>query len=363
MGPPARMVLILASGLWAGATGAGETIWEGAVRMVDERTLAGQPDGPVLPLDGIEPPPPDARCGPAEETLTCKELAALALRDMVAGQHLVCERRPPAQPSSGQQRGQEGDGVACRADGMDIAEWMVRMGWALAGTEALREAEREARATRQGMWWYEEEHLVQANDAPPARFVPPFRPGEDAARACMEAGGNAFARREYGNLMAIEAVEWLIEETRLQWERRHPMEGDGADPTPEALDGKTREALDAAQQLCELLGGASAGSGDATEGGSGKAIGTLEGRVGRLADRSRETCWEAAAGAARAGRIEELTGMRQIARHTMRRTERLGERLWQARDRGDDEEARRVLGQAYTAFESAQRQCGELAAD
>ena len=55
--------------------------------------------------------------------------------------------------------------------------------------------------------------------------------------------------------------------------------------------------------------------------------------------------------------------MRQIARHTMLRTERLGERLWRARGQGDDEEARRTLARAYTVFESAERQCRELAED
>ena len=79
-------------------------------------------------------------------------------------------------------------------------------------------------------------------------------------------GENAFARREYGNLMAIEAVEWLIEETRLRWERRHAMEGDGADTAPEALDENTCESLDAARELCDLLGGASEGSGGKDEG-------------------------------------------------------------------------------------------------
>ena len=182
----------------------------------------------------------------------------LTLEGAVAGQHLVCERRPLAQPSPGQRRERDGEEVACRAGGVggiDVAEWMVRMGWALAAGEELREAEREARATRQGMWWYEEEPVLQARDAPPVRPATSPLPGEDVVQACMEAGGNAFARREYGNLMALEAVEWLIEETRLHWERRHAMDGDGADPAPEALDGKTREALDAARKLCDLLGG------------------------------------------------------------------------------------------------------------
>ena len=363
----AKAALAAAFGIWTGVAGAGETIWEGAVRVVDAKTLAGVPDGPVLPLGGIEPPPPDAQCGPEEERSACRELAVLTLEGAVAGQHLVCERQPTARSRPGQRREREGDGVTCRADGIDIAEWMVRMGWALAAGEALREAEREARATRQGMWWFVEEHVLQAHGAPPPRSAAsplpgenPL-PGEDVVQACMEAGGNAFARREYGNLMAIEAVEWLIEETRLRWERRHAMEGHGADPAPEALDEKTREALDAARKLCDLLGGASAGSGDETEDTSGETAESLEGRVGRLADDARETCREAAAGAARAGRIEDLTSLRQIARHTMLLTGRLGERLWWAREQGDDEEAHRMLARAYAAFERAKRQCDALA--
>ena len=361
----ARAALAAALGIWAGAAGAGETVWEGAVRVVDAKTLAGVPDGPVLPLGGIEPPPPDARCGSEEERSACRELAVLTLEGAVAGQHLVCERQPTARLRPGQNRERDGEEVACRAGGVggiDVAEWMVRMGWALAAGEELREAEREARATRQGMWWYEEEPVLQARDAPPVRSATSPLPGEDdVVQACMEAGGNAFARREYGNLMAIEAVEWLIEETRLRWERRHAMEGHGADPAPEALDGRTREALDAARKLCDRLGGASAGSGDETEDISGEAVESLEGRVGRLADDARETCREAAAGAARAGRIEDLTSLRQIARHTMQRTGRLGERLWRAREQGDDEEAHRMLARAYAVFERAKRQCSALA--
>ena len=42
-------------------------------------------------------------------------------------------------------------------------------------------------------------------------------------------------------------------------------------------------------------------------------------------------------------------------------TGRLGERLWQARERGDDEEARRMLERAYAVFERAERQCNALA--
>ena len=397
MGSGARAALAVAFGIWAGAAGAGETIWEGAVRVVDAKTLAGVPDGPVLPLGGIEPPPPDAQCGPAAERPACRELAVLALRDVVAGQHLVCERRPPARSPGdsatrdrerpGKHRGRDRGGIACRAGGIDVAEWMVRMGWALAGNGKLREAEREARAAREGMWWFEEESFAQTHgDAPPVRYAPLPLPGEDVVRACMEAGGNAFARREYGNLMAIEAVEWLIEETRLRWERRHPMEGDGADVAPEALDHETRESLDAARKLCDLLGAASEGSGGEarqerdTRGSSVRRKRRRGGRHGRSAS-ARDTSKPSKAGWAGSrtgrarpagrrrrgrpgqGRIEDLTSMRQIARHTMLRTERLGERLWRARGQGDDEEARRTLARAYTAFESAERQCRELAED
>ena len=354
-----RKALAAAFGIWTGAAGAGETIWEGAVRVIDAKTLAGMPGGPVLPLGGIELLPADNRCGPAAERSACRELAVLALEGAVAGQHLTCEPRPLAGTRSGQGRGRDGEEVACRADGIDVAEWMVRMGWALAAGEELREVEAEARAAREGMWWYYGEEGLARTHADPVR-APPL-PGGDAVEACMEAGERAFARQEYGNLMAIEAVEWLIEETRLRWERRHATEGDGADTAPDTLDDETRESLDAARKLCDLLGGASEGSGGGTGDTTGEAIETLEGRVGRLADSARETCREAAAGAARAGRIEDLTSLRQIARHTMLLTGRLGERLWQARERGDDEEVRRMLARAYAVFGSAERRCAAFA--
>ena len=45
----------------------------------------------------------------------------------------------------------------------------------------------------------------------------------------------------------------------------------------------------------------------------------------------------------------------------MLRTGWLGERLWRAREQGDDEEAHRMLARAYAVFERAKRQCNALA--
>ena len=346
----ARTVLAATLGgwawLWAGAAGAGETVWEGAVRVIDARTLAGAPGGPELPLAGIEPLPPDAWCGPAEEKPSCNEVAEMALQEMTSGQYVVCER--------------DGDGVVCRADEVDVAEWMVRMGWALATDERLREAEREARATRQGMWRFEEERLLHAHDAPPTGFVPPHLPGEDAVQTCARAREGAFARREHGNLIGIEAVEWLIEETRLRWERRRAMAGDGAGTPP--ADPETGDTLNAARKLCGALGDGPRADGETAAAAAFEGeIESIERRVARAADESRETCWRAAAGAARRGEVEILAETRQIARHTMLRTERLGERLWQAKERKDEDEARRALGLAHAAFGNAGRRCRELA--
>ena len=73
----ARAALAAALGIWAGTAGAGETVWEGAVRVVDAKTLAGVPDGPVLPLGGIRAPrrrTPDAgrrRRGPRAGSSLC----------------------------------------------------------------------------------------------------------------------------------------------------------------------------------------------------------------------------------------------------------------------------------------------------
>ena len=53
--------------------------------------------------------------------------------------------------------------------------------------------------------------------------------------------------------------------------------------------------------------------------------------------------------------------LRRIARHTMLPTGRLGERLWRAREQGDDEEAHRMPARAYAGFERAKRQCNALA--
>ena len=346
----ARTVLAAALGLWAGAAGAGETVWEGAVRVIDARTLAGAPGGPELPLAGIGPLPPDAWCGPAEERPACSEIAEMALQEMTSGQHVVCERDG------------DGDRVVCRADEVDVAEWMVRMGWALAMDERLREAQREARATRQGMWWFEEERLLHARDAPPTGFVPPHLPGEDAVRTCARAREGAFVRQEHGNLIGIEAVEWLIEETRLRWERRRAMAGDGAETPP--ADPETGDTLNAARKLCGALGDGPRADGETAAAAAFEGeIESIEREVARAADESRETCWKTAAGAARRGEVEILAETRQIARHTMLRTERLGERLWQAKERKDEDEARQALGLAHAAFGNAGRRCRELAVE
>lgn len=334
--------MTLALLIWVSTAGAGKIMWEGAVRAVDATTLAGLQDGPVLSLGGIEPPPPDAECGPAEERRACRDLAVQVLQDVTAGQHLVCERDAGA--------------VVCRAGGMDIAEWMVRMGWATATDERLREAERAARAAGEGMW-DEQQRFAHAHEAPPGGSFPPPLPGEDAVKACGQGREDAFARREYGNLMAIEAVEWLIEETRMRWERRTAMDGPAAEPTG---DAKTRETLNAARKLCDGLGAMSVASGEPGD-STGEEIEVTESRVQQIADDARETCWEAAAGAARTERLDDLTRMRQIARHTLRRTEWLGERLWQAREQGNDAEARRMLQRASAVFARAQRQCDALA--
>lgn len=126
-----------------------------------------------------------------------------------------------------------------------------------------------------------------------------------------------------------------------------------------AVNGKAREALNTAQKLCGILGGASEGSGEPGT-TSREEVGALESRVEHLADSAREICWVAAAEAAGTSRIEALMNMRQIARHTLLRTEWLGERLWQAKEQEDDEETRRMLERARAVFEGAARQCNAL---
>ena len=330
-----------ALGLWAGGAGAGEMVWEGEVRVIDARTLAGAPKGPVLALGGILPPPSEARCGPPPERVVCRELSALALRDVTREQHLVCER--------------EEDGITCRASGLDVAEWMVRMGWATASVERLHAAEAEARAAGRGMW-YGDEGAALAHDAAPARYAAASLPGEEAVRTCTAARESAFARRDYGTLTGIEAVEWFIEETRLSRERG--LSASEADPEP-VLDPETREALSAAQRLCGLFGGGHRADEEAGATPEGE-IEAMEREVDHIAERARAACWSRSASAARAVRVEDLAGMRQIARHTTSLTAALGERLWRARERGDDAEARRVLARARAAFERAERRCKEF---
>ena len=331
----------VALGLWAGSAGAGEVVWEGEVRVIDASTLAGVPKGPVLALGGVLPPPPEAQCGPPPERVVCRELSALALRDVTYEQHLACER--------------EEDGITCRASGLDVAEWMVRMGWATATVERLHAAEAEARATGRGMW-YGGEDAAFAHDAAPAWYAAASLPGEEAVQTCTAARENAFAQRDYGTLMGIESVEWFIEETRLFWERGLSMTE--ADPEP-VIDPKTREAMSAAQQLCGLFGGGHRADEEAGATPEGETE-AMEREVDHVAERAREVCWSRAASAVRAARVEDLAGMRQIARHTTSLTAALGERRWRARERGDDTEARRALARARAAFERAERRCKEF---
>ena len=125
-----------------------------AVALADVTGPAAVIEGDVLEvrgqrirLLGIDAPEPNQLCFDHGEPWRCGDEAATALRREIGGREVTCEER---------RRDQRARIVArCTADGVDLAEWMVLRGWAVAHylyNYEYSRAEHDAKSARRGIW-------------------------------------------------------------------------------------------------------------------------------------------------------------------------------------------------------------------
>lgn len=113
-------------------------------------------EGRVLRLSGIEPPRPDQMCRRLDGMqVSCIDRALSYLNLLIKGRRLTCEDAPVAKSDA-----EDLPQASCRAGEADVAEAMVRQGWAKADWAKAGEqpeerfllAENAARKQRLGLW-------------------------------------------------------------------------------------------------------------------------------------------------------------------------------------------------------------------
>ena len=101
--------------------------------------------GTRIRLFGIDAPERDQTCRHGSRRWACGQKAARALRDRIGNRSVRCVERD-----------REARTVAvCRAGAVELNQWMVREGWALAYRQYSRsyvDEERRARAAKRGVW-------------------------------------------------------------------------------------------------------------------------------------------------------------------------------------------------------------------
>jgi endonuclease YncB( thermonuclease family) len=103
--------------------------------------------GAKVRLFGIVAPAPNETCASAEGNWPCGREAKAALSGSVKGRDVVCSIVAKVGHGSVQ--------ATCLLGAVDIAEMIVRAGWARAEpamSDAYLEAERDARSRQAGMW-------------------------------------------------------------------------------------------------------------------------------------------------------------------------------------------------------------------
>jgi endonuclease YncB( thermonuclease family) len=104
-------------------------------------------DGAKIRLFGITAPGLDDQCGTLESNRSCGDEAKKLLATLVSGNKVVCRLRNKV--GHGYWQG------TCSLDGADIAETIVRAGWARAAVEMTDQyvsLEQQARAAEVGIW-------------------------------------------------------------------------------------------------------------------------------------------------------------------------------------------------------------------
>jgi hypothetical protein len=96
----------------------------------------------AVALPGVAAPGPDETCGAPE--WPCGRMARAALRRFIRGRAVNCDIPPAGKTLA--------DATRCTVGGEDIAEWLVRHGWAKADGGAYASAATEAMSERRGIW-------------------------------------------------------------------------------------------------------------------------------------------------------------------------------------------------------------------
>ena len=316
--------------------------WEGDVRVADGVTLVGIPDGPILPVAGLQLPAPGLQCpvGPGEPT--CREAAEAALLDLTKGATVLCELN----------HSEFDTGFNCSVDGADIATRMVELGLAIGIYEHLWPLEEEARANAVGMWasWspeYPEEYPPETFDAPPMVI-----PGREAIEACSLALSAAWDKKDYELMATVEAAALFVDELRFRWELNA-----GLDFIEDELvvDEETAEAFRAIEDYCDSM---SDGIPPPVE--AMPIIGDLEfvdALLNSVADQARETCWQSGFHAVKQREFHRLVELTQIMNFVAYETGSYFGDYWAASQNGDEDLARQALGKALTVFNNAIKLC------
>ena len=131
-------------GFLAGAPLMAETITGPAI-VIDGRTL--EVSGQMVRLWGLDSPDLDQTCTWGTKVIPCGQLAQGALKDLIIGAEILCDRR--------HESGTSLRIAICFADSYDIGANLIHTGWALAldpTSPVYRETERKARAAKRGLW-------------------------------------------------------------------------------------------------------------------------------------------------------------------------------------------------------------------
>ncbi len=97
-----------------------------------------------IKLKGIEPLAADARCIDATGEWPCGTIAKVAFQRLVRQRTIECD---PFERSGGPQIA-----TSCRVGGADLAQWLVRQGWATPAAAGFEDMLAEAKANGRGQW-------------------------------------------------------------------------------------------------------------------------------------------------------------------------------------------------------------------
>ena len=341
----------IADGATASGIGAAAELpsgWEGTVRVADGVTLVGIPDGPILPVAGLDLPAPGLQCpvGPGEPT--CREAAEAALLELTDNATVICELI----------YSEFDTGYDCSVGGIDIASRMVELGLAVGIYENLWPLEEEARANAVGMWasWslgFPEDYQPMTFDTPPMEL-----PGQNAVDSCALALSAAWDKKDYALMATIEAAALFVDELRFRWEINAGLELlDGEF----IVDAETSEAFRAIEDYCVSKSDSSVPPIEPLP-----VFGDLESAdalLNSVANQARETCWQNGFHAVKQREFGRLVELTQIMNFVAFETGAYFGDYWVATQKGDDGLARQSLGKALAVFNNAIKRCESFLAD